>query len=185
MVHVKKCTCEYGRGVPTTEFYIYGKPQIYCSGWLDKMNDEPLVVCRYCLDFASGEQPQKDLEAAKHNCRPASGTTSGSGSAPMATASIALIALRTQREAASIGRKRTMTDQEIIDVLWRDGYHAAARLLEDLLQKLKAADEAVVSEVVETNIYDIEEIHENCTVQVLRNSLTGEVSVGWWENEEV
>ena len=78
-----------------------------------------------------------------------------------------------------------MTDQEIIDVLWRDGYHAAARLLEDLLQKLKAADEAVVSEVVETNIYDIEEIHENCTVQVLRNSLTGEVSVGWWENEEV
>lgn len=37
---------------------------------------------------------------------------------------------------------------------------------------------------VETNIYDIEEIHHNCTVQVLRNSLTGEVSVGWWEEKE-
>ena len=35
----------------------------------------------------------------------------------------------------------------------------------------------------ETNIYDQEEIHENCTVQILRNSVTGEESVGWWENE--
>ena len=36
---------------------------------------------------------------------------------------------------------------------------------------------------VETNIFDIEEIYTNCTVQVLRNSVTGEVSIGWWENE--
>lgn len=35
----------------------------------------------------------------------------------------------------------------------------------------------------ETNIYDTEEIHENCTVQILRNSVTGETSIGWWENE--
>ena len=34
----------------------------------------------------------------------------------------------------------------------------------------------------ETNIYDEEEIHENCTVQILRNSVTGEESVGWLEN---
>lgn len=32
-------------------------------------------------------------------------------------------------------------------------------------------------------IFDEEEIHENCTVQVLRNSATGEVSIGWWPNE--
>ncbi len=37
---------------------------------------------------------------------------------------------------------------------------------------------------ITTNIYDTEEIHHNCTVQVLRNSLTGEVSVGWWEEKE-
>lgn len=37
---------------------------------------------------------------------------------------------------------------------------------------------------IEVGIYDREEIHENCTVQVLTNSVTGEVSVGWWENEE-
>lgn len=37
--------------------------------------------------------------------------------------------------------------------------------------------------VIETRVFDEEEIHENCTVQILRNSVTGEVSIGWWENE--
>ena len=36
---------------------------------------------------------------------------------------------------------------------------------------------------VESNIFDKEEIIENCTVQILENSVTGEVSVGWWRNE--
>lgn len=36
---------------------------------------------------------------------------------------------------------------------------------------------------VETNIYDTEEIHHGCTVQVLHNSVTGDVSVGWWKEE--
>ena len=31
--------------------------------------------------------------------------------------------------------------------------------------------------------FDVEEIHENCTVQILRNSVTGAESVGWWKNE--
>lgn len=35
---------------------------------------------------------------------------------------------------------------------------------------------------IETNIYDQEEIYPNCTVQVLTNTVTGEVSVGWWKN---
>ena len=35
---------------------------------------------------------------------------------------------------------------------------------------------------IEINLYDIEETYENCTVQILRNSITGETSVGWWEN---
>lgn len=29
-------------------------------------------------------------------------------------------------------------------------------------------------------VYDKEEIIENCTVQILTNTVTGEVSVGWW-----
>lgn len=33
---------------------------------------------------------------------------------------------------------------------------------------------------IETNIYDVEEVYHNCTVQILRNSVTGEQSIGWW-----
>ena len=40
-----------------------------------------------------------------------------------------------------------------------------------------------MAEIIETNIFDQEEIHPNCTVQILKNSVTGEVSVGWWEND--
>ena len=36
---------------------------------------------------------------------------------------------------------------------------------------------------VETNMFDKEEIYQNCTVQVLTNTVTGEVSVGWWKND--
>lgn len=41
------------------------------------------------------------------------------------------------------------------------------------------------SEVVDVHfgIYDKEETYENCTVQVLTNTVTGDVSVGWWQNE--
>ena len=34
---------------------------------------------------------------------------------------------------------------------------------------------------VSTTIYDEEETHYPCTVQILRNSVTGEASIGWWE----
>ena len=62
MVHVRKCPCEYGRGRPTTEFYKNGKPQIYCHGWIDQRNDEPMKICINCKDFAGGEQCEYDYE---------------------------------------------------------------------------------------------------------------------------
>ena len=65
MVHIKKCPNPLGRSYPTTEFYIDGKPQIYCRGWIDKMTDEPLEVCRNCMDFVDGEQIEVDFERAK------------------------------------------------------------------------------------------------------------------------
>lgn len=39
--------------------------------------------------------------------------------------------------------------------------------------------------LVESNIsyYDQEEIIPNCTVQILTNSVTGDVSIGWWRND--
>ena len=36
---------------------------------------------------------------------------------------------------------------------------------------------------VEANIFDKEEIFPDCTVQVLTNTVTGEVSVAWWPND--
>ena len=38
-------------------------------------------------------------------------------------------------------------------------------------------------EVLETGVYDREEIHTGCTVQIWSNSATGETSVGWWEGD--
>lgn len=61
MVHVKKCPLDKRR-IPTTEFYIDGKPQIYCYGYMDLYNDEPLEECKKCLDWVNGEQLEKDFE---------------------------------------------------------------------------------------------------------------------------
>ena len=36
---------------------------------------------------------------------------------------------------------------------------------------------------VDVNLYDKEEIYENCTVQVLTNTITGKTSIGWWQND--
>ena len=42
-------------------------------------------------------------------------------------------------------------------------------------------DEEILS--VDMDVYDQEEIYENCTVQVLTNTVTGKVSIGWWRND--
>ena len=39
------------------------------------------------------------------------------------------------------------------------------------------------AEDCQVNVFDRVEYHENCTVQILTNTVTGDVSVGWWENE--
>ena len=36
---------------------------------------------------------------------------------------------------------------------------------------------------IDIPIYDQEEIYTGCTVQVLTNSVTGDVSIGWWQEE--
>ena len=40
-----------------------------------------------------------------------------------------------------------------------------------------------VPEEPDIPIYDKETRHENCTVQILENTKTGRVSIGWWRNE--
>ena len=69
------------------------------------------------------------------------------------------------------------------------GERLFCEVTKDEVLRYKLAPECPIVELpkqqtVETNLYDIEEIHPNCTVQILKNSVTGEVSVGWWENEE-
>ena len=36
----------------------------------------------------------------------------------------------------------------------------------------------------EVNLFDKEEIHHNCTVQVWTNTATGQTSIGWWPEGE-
>ena len=33
------------------------------------------------------------------------------------------------------------------------------------------------------SLFDKREVHENCTVEIWESSETGEVSIGWWEND--
>ena len=51
-----------------------------------------------------------------------------------------------------------------------------------ILNKLIKNTEQQSVENMEINIYDEEETYPDCTVQVLKNSVTGKVSVGWWKN---
>ena len=67
MVHVKICPLRakdklHSKGKPTTEFHIDGKPQIYCYGFYDCYNYEPLEECKRCADWVYGEQCEKDYE---------------------------------------------------------------------------------------------------------------------------
>lgn len=55
------------------------------------------------------------------------------------------------------------------------GYITAA-----LMTTASAEDDKTLLD--EINMFDDEEIHENCTVQVWKNTATGETSIGWWQN---
>lgn len=58
----------------------------------------------------------------------------------------------------------------------------AIRELDIVLSKIEEMEKAQDAERIDTFIYDQEEVYDNCTVQILTNTVTGEVSVGWWEN---
>lgn len=68
-------------------------------------------------------------------------------------------------------------------------YQAARDVLKEIKKEIEKSPVIEQRELdnnmitVETNIFDKETTIENCTVQILENSITGEVSVGWWRNE--
>jgi hypothetical protein len=56
----------------------------------------------------------------------------------------------------------------------------------DIVSKETYEDDAAITEtqyMIDPGIYDCEEIHHHCTVQILKNSETGNVSIGWWKEE--
>lgn len=38
--------------------------------------------------------------------------------------------------------------------------------------------------MIDSNLYDECRTYPNCTVEILRNSVTGKESVGWWRNDK-
>ena len=75
-----------------------------------------------------------------------------------------------------------METQQIIDWLRdkavRADNHSWQRMMSMAADRLAELDRPKV----EVSFYDKEETYPNCTVQVLTNTVTGDVSVGWWKN---
>ena len=79
-------------------------------------------------------------------------------------------------------------DHKIIDTsTWEEIYELICGSTEEQQKDKERADSKKKQEpkptILHDGIYDEETIYENCTVQVLHNSETDEVSVGWWPNE--
>lgn len=85
-----------------------------------------------------------------------------------------------------------MTNKEAIEILkrlqdpepWEPPLNSAAYGALNMAISALERQEGKRPITVETNIYDTEEIYHGCTVQVLRNSVTGDVSVGWRKEKE-
>ena len=72
-----------------------------------------------------------------------------------------------------------MNDLEMFEK-YRNRINFLEELVEYLLKKLDQVDSA---KDVEINVYDKVTEYDNCTVQILENTATGAISVGWWRNE--
>ena len=67
----------------------------------------------------------------------------------------------------------------------RNGYYGEEEAIEAWNRRTETHEERTETHEkrTEMNIYDKETRHENCTVQILENTKTGRISVGWWRNE--
>lgn len=82
-----------------------------------------------------------------------------------------------------------MTNVEAVEWLkkrWNDMNEARSRrwvpenIFAEEIDVYGIAIKALESQT-EVNIYDHEETYHNCTVQVLTNTVTGQTSIGWWQ----
>lgn len=73
-----------------------------------------------------------------------------------------------------------MTDKEKMELM---NLRNRCRVQREEIRRLQEIIKQLKKTKVETNMFDQEETYYPCTVQVLRNSQTNEVSVGWWLGE--
>ena len=91
------------------------------------------------------------------------------------------------KDNVSAGGRKIIQDALVESgYLKNDGWNDIVGFSDDFyIDKDDPRIEVDIIDGVETNVFDKEEIHHNCCVQVLSNSVTGEVSIGWWyENED-
>lgn len=60
----------------------------------------------------------------------------------------------------------------------------AADLIESMAEQIEQMEEDLELLTVDPCLFDQEEVYENCTVQVLTNSHTGDVSIGFWPPDQ-
>lgn len=60
------------------------------------------------------------------------------------------------------------------------GWDKMTSLFDRVEQAATALEQAQYG--VDSNLYNEEEVHENCTVQILKNTYTGKISIGWFDN---
>ena len=91
--------------------------------------------------------------------------------------------------------KRLIRGRSDLNELWiKLGFHTKKREIirremDWVLSMIKKVEDAEAMKAehmpnykIDLNLYDEEDIYQNCTVQVLHNSITDEYSVGWREN---
>ena len=54
----------------------------------------------------------------------------------------------------------------------------------EIVTRTKKMPTNTTSEYEVNNIYDECEVHYNCVVEIWRNTKTGKISIGWYENNE-
>lgn len=73
-----------------------------------------------------------------------------------------------------------LSPREAGDMICKALEESGVPYVKDRIPEERTDQKTVVNEI---NLFDEEEFHFDCTVHILRNSVTGHVSVGWWDND--
>ena len=98
----------------------------------------------------------------------------------------AFIAQEKKRYCKNCDRRKGMKNGKEKFVYGIGGAPCRACGIDDVLTDIEDFPAALVvpseKQEIETALFDQEEVHTDCTVIIWRNSVTGEESIGWYEN---